>query len=112
MLIPISRRSAFLGPSDTSEFSSPRKVTKTLAATRIENASFREKLNSHNVELHKRDRIIGELEAQVTSQQNELEELDKMVTQSEGRARQDENRMKLLKQEVEMLKRHLVSVQV
>jgi mitotic spindle assembly checkpoint protein MAD1 len=103
-----SRRSAFLGPSDVSEFSSPRKVTKTLAATRIENATFREKLDSHHLELHKRDRIIGELEAQVSNLQAELEDSDKALSAAERRVRQDENRGKLLKQEVEMLKRHLV----
>lgn len=83
-------------------------MTKTLAATRIENATYREKLDNHAIELHKRDRIIGELEAQIAQLQTELEENDKALTQAEGRARQDENGKKLLRQEVDMLKRHLV----
>lgn len=44
----------------------------------------------------------------MAAQQTELEELDKLVSEAEGRARLDENRVKLLKQEVDMLKRHLV----
>lgn len=102
-------RSAFLEPGESSSFSSPRKITKTLAAARIENATFREKLDSHRIELQKRDRIVGALEQQCLELQRELDDVHNVVTRAETRARQEENRNRLLVQEVDMLKRHLVS---
>lgn len=102
-------RLSFLGPSESSEFSSPRKLTKTLAATRIENATFRERMDSRELEIQQRDRMIGELEARKNSLTKELDEATRSLAKAEARSKQDGNRLKLLHQEVEMLKRHLVS---
>lgn len=104
----IGCRSVFLGPSDTSEFSSPRKITKTLAATRIENATFREKLDSHELEVRKRDRFIGELEGTISASHKELEDAKKTLSKWEARAHQEESRNKLVDRELQMLKAHLV----
>ncbi|GAA6009294.1 hypothetical protein JCM10207_004339 [Rhodosporidiobolus poonsookiae] len=100
---------AFVKPDDTDSFSSPRKITKNLAATRIENATLRDRLNTHELEVQRRDRIIGQLEARVTECEGKLEEARREVQQAEEKARVDGSQANLLRQEVAMLKRHLES---
>ncbi|KAK4699236.1 hypothetical protein P7C70_g7025, partial [Phenoliferia sp. Uapishka_3] len=100
---------SFLGSEQGTEFSSPRKLTKTLAATRIENASFREKLDMLELEIHHRDRMIGELEERVVALEKSLVETTAKLSKSEAKAGQEGNRQKLAVQEIEMLKRHLAT---
>ncbi|SCV69805.1 BQ2448_1199 [Microbotryum intermedium] len=100
---------AFLTPSDASEFSSPRKITRTLAATRIENAAFRQKVEQHAKGLQSRDLIIGELEKQVADSKQQVEEGKKAVAKAEAAVKQEQGRSRLLQQEIDLLKRHLDS---
>ncbi|GAA6032507.1 hypothetical protein JCM8097_004791 [Rhodosporidiobolus ruineniae] len=100
---------AFVKPEDNDVFSSPRKITKNLAASRIENASLRDRLNSHELEVQRRDRIIGQLEARAAELEGKLQEARKGLEATEEKARLDATQGKFLRQEVEMLKRHLES---
>lgn len=50
------------------------------------------------------------MEQQCLELQRELDDVHTVVTRADTRTRQEENRNRLLVQEVEMLKRHLVSV--
>lgn len=97
-------------PEDIDTFSSPRKITKNLAATRIENASLRDRLNTHDLEVRRRDHIIGQLEERASELEVKLEEAKKNLKKEEERARVDSQQVGLLRQEVSMLKRHLVSL--
>ncbi|BGP00260.1 hypothetical protein RTG_01943 [Rhodotorula toruloides ATCC 204091] len=101
--------SAFVKPEDTDTFSSPRKITKNLAATRIENATLRDRLNTHELELQRRDRIIGQLEAKAVELENQLQQAAKELDATKEKARVDGAQAVLLRQEVAMLKRHLDS---
>ncbi|KDE06718.1 hypothetical protein MVLG_02915 [Microbotryum lychnidis-dioicae p1A1 Lamole] len=101
--------SAFLDPSDTSEFSSPRKITRTLAATRIENAAFRQKVEQHAYGLQSRDSIIGELEKRVADSEQQVEEGKNAVMRAKAAVKQEQGRSRLLQREVDLLKRHLDS---
>lgn len=105
---PTPRRSAFVRPGDTDSVSSPRKITKNLAATRIENASLRDRLNSHELEVKRRDRIIGQLEQQVLETTEKLKQTEKDLAMTKEKARVDSSQTSLLRQEIDMLKRHLV----
>ncbi|KAI5475139.1 hypothetical protein MNV49_001883 [Pseudohyphozyma bogoriensis] len=98
---------SFLGPSDSAEFSSPRKMSKTLAATRIESASYRERLDTQELEIQRRDRMIGELENRTAALEKEVEASKALVGKAEARAKQEDSRQRLLKQEIDMLKSHL-----
>ncbi|GAA5975325.1 hypothetical protein JCM11641_005938 [Rhodosporidiobolus odoratus] len=100
---------AFVKPEDTDTFSSPRKITKNLAAQRIENASLRDRMNTHELEVRRRDRIVGQLEQRAAELEKELDSAKKGLQQTEERARKDASQTSLLRQEVEMLKRHLES---
>ncbi|GAA5836698.1 hypothetical protein JCM11251_002702 [Rhodosporidiobolus azoricus] len=100
---------AFVRPEDSDPFSSPRKITKNLASTRIENATLRDRLNSHELEVQRRDRIIGQLEARATELEAKLDDARKELKQVEEKARSEAGQTGLLKQEVAMLKRHLES---
>jgi predicted ribosome quality control (RQC) complex YloA/Tae2 family protein len=104
----LSRRAAFVNPEDSDVFSSPRKITKNLAASRIENATLRDRANSHELEVQRRDRIIGQLEARATELEGKLEEATKELKGSEEKRRGESSAANLLRQEVAMLKRHLV----
>ncbi|BGP08876.1 coiled-coil domain-containing protein mad1 [Rhodotorula toruloides] len=101
--------SAFVKPEDTDTFSSPRKITKNLAATRIENATLRDRLNTHELELQRRDRIIGQLEAKAVELEKQLQQAAKELDAAKEKARVDGAQVGLLRQEVAMLKRHLDS---
>ncbi|GAA5871712.1 hypothetical protein JCM16303_000840 [Sporobolomyces ruberrimus] len=101
--------SAYVKPEDIDTFSSPRKITKNLAATRIENASLRDRLNTHDLEVRRRDHIIGQLEERASELEVKLEEAKKNLKKEEERARVDSQQVGLLRQEVSMLKRHLES---
>ncbi|GAA5960483.1 hypothetical protein JCM3765_003651 [Sporobolomyces pararoseus] len=101
--------SAFVKPEDVDAFSSPRKITKNLAATRIENASLRDRLNTHDLEVRRRDHIIGQLEQRASELEMKLEEAKKNLKSQEERGRVESQQVGLLKQEVSMLKRHLES---
>ncbi|BGP56157.1 hypothetical protein JCM8202_005923 [Rhodotorula sphaerocarpa] len=101
--------SAFVRPGDTDSVSSPRKITKNLAATRIENASLRDRLNSHELEVKRRDRIIGQLEQQVLETTEKLKQTEKDLAMTKEKARVDSSQTSLLRQEIDMLKRHLES---
>jgi hypothetical protein len=107
-VLTVESRLSFLDPTEASEFSSPRKLTKTLAATRIENASFQERLDARDLEMHRRERLIGSLETRVSELVGQLDVANKGLAKAEGRAKQEESRLLLLHQEVAMLKRHLV----
>ncbi|GAA5901369.1 hypothetical protein JCM6882_007758 [Rhodosporidiobolus microsporus] len=100
---------AFVKPEDADPFSSPRKITKNLASTRIENATLRDRLNTHELEVQRRDRIIGQLEARAAELEGKLDEARRELKQVEERARVDASQTGLLRQEVAMLKRHLES---
>ncbi|CEQ41957.1 SPOSA6832_03736 [Sporobolomyces salmonicolor] len=102
-------RSAFVKPEDVDTFSSPRKITKNLAAQRIENATLRDRLNTHELEVQRRDKIIGQLEARANELEVKLDEAKKQLTGQEERSRGGANQVRLLQQEVGMLKRHLES---
>ena len=102
-------RSAFVKPEDIDSFSSPRKITKNLAATRIENASLRDRLNTHDLEVRRRDHMIGQLEERARELEIKLDETRKNLKGQEEKGRVDCQQVGLLKQEVAMLKRHLVS---
>lgn len=67
-------------------------------------------MDSRELEIQHRDRMIGELEARTTSLTKDLNEANKNLAKAEARAKQEGSRLKLLHQEVEMLKRHLVRV--
>ncbi|POY71151.1 hypothetical protein BMF94_5908 [Rhodotorula taiwanensis] len=101
--------SAFVKPEDTDTFSSPRKITKNLAATRIENATLRDRLNSHELEVQRRDRIIGQLEERLADLESKLRQTEKELSATKEKARVDSSQTSLLSQEVQMLKRHLES---
>lgn len=101
-------RAAFVKPEDSDVFSSPRKITKNLAASRIENATLRDRANSHELEVQRRDRIIGQLEARAMELEGKLEEATKELKQAEEKRRVESSQANLLRQEVGMLKRHLV----
>lgn len=107
-VLTIEPRLSFLDPTEASEFSSPRKITKTLAATRIENASFQERLDARDLEMHRRDRLIGSLETRISELVSQLDVANKGLSKAEGRGKLEESRLLLLHQEVAMLKRHLV----
>ncbi|BGP40889.1 coiled-coil domain-containing protein mad1 [Rhodotorula kratochvilovae] len=100
---------AFVKPEDTDTFSSPRKITKSLATVRIENATLRDRLNSHALEVERRDRIVGALEARAGELERELEGARAELERTRERARSDTAQTGLLRQEVAMLKRHLES---
>ncbi|BGP16988.1 coiled-coil domain-containing protein mad1 [Rhodosporidiobolus nylandii] len=100
---------AFVQPEDNDVFSSPRKITKSLAAQRLENATLRDRANTHELELQRRDRIIGQLEARAVELEGLLECANKQLQQTEEKAMGDASQAGLLRQEVEMLKRHLES---
>ncbi|GAA5910674.1 hypothetical protein JCM5296_001688 [Sporobolomyces johnsonii] len=104
-----SEWSAFVKPEDVDTFSSPRKITKNLAAQRIENATLRDRLNTHELEVQRRDKIIGQLEARANEFEVKLDEAKKQLTGQEERSRGEANQVRLLQQEVGMLKRHLES---
>ena len=109
MLIPKgARRSAFIKTEDNDAFSSPRKITKNLATTRIENATLRDRLNSHELEVQRRDRIVGQLEQRLAEVDAKLKQAEKEVAATKEKARVDSSQTTLLRQEVQMLKRHLV----
>ncbi|BGP25384.1 coiled-coil domain-containing protein mad1 [Rhodotorula toruloides] len=101
--------SAFVKPEDTDTFSSPRKITKNLAATRIENATLRDRLNTHELELQRRDRIIGQLEAKALELETQLQKAAKELEATKEKSKVDGSQAVLLRQEVGMLKRHLES---
>lgn len=106
---PSAFRLSFLDPSEaSSEFSSPRKLTKTLAASRIDNISFQEKLDSRDREIHARDRMIGELEANIVMLKQREESLSKGTSALEAKVKQAERRVELRDKEVQMLKDNLV----
>ncbi|GJN91229.1 hypothetical protein Rhopal_004247-T1 [Rhodotorula paludigena] len=100
---------AFVKPEDTDSLSSPRKITKSLASVRIENATLRDRLNSHQLEVDRRDRIIGELEARAGALEVQLKGAEKELETARDGARGGQVQVGLLKQEVAMLKRHLES---
>ncbi|GAA5828613.1 hypothetical protein JCM3766R1_003760 [Sporobolomyces carnicolor] len=101
--------SAFVKPEDVDTFSSPRKITKNLAATRIENASLRDRLNTHDLEVRRRDHLIGQLEERASELEVRLEEAKVNLRRQEEKGRVEAQQVGLLKQEVSMLKRHLES---
>ncbi|GAA5867035.1 hypothetical protein JCM8547_008417 [Rhodosporidiobolus lusitaniae] len=100
---------AFVKLEDSDAFSSPRKITKNLAASRIENATLRDRANTHELEVQRRDRIIGQLEARATELEKEVANAKKEVKQWEEKARGEKSQVDLARQEVGMLKRHLES---
>lgn len=106
-------RLSFLEPTEaaSSEFTSPRKLTKTLAASRIENVSFKEKLELREAEMRTRDRLIGELENRNAVLEKEWESMKSGLLSAEGKVKQSEKRIELRDKEVEMLKSSLVSCQ-
>jgi len=104
----VRHRAAFVKPEDTDAFSSPRKITKSLASVRIENATLRDRLNSHALEVERRDRIVGALERRAGELEALLEAARRELDQVRERARTDKAQSGLLRQEVGMLKRHLV----
>lgn len=59
--------------------------------------------------MHRRDRMIGELEANTLALQMELDDSNNKLVKVEGKAKQDFSGHRLLQKEVEMLKQHLVS---
>ncbi|GAA6062156.1 hypothetical protein JCM10212_002368 [Sporobolomyces blumeae] len=101
--------SAFIQPDDVDVFSSPRKITKNLAASRIENASLRDRLNTHDLEVRRRDHIIGQLEDKASELEAKLDEATKEIKSKDEKARLGTQQVALLRQEVDMLKRHLES---
>jgi chromosome segregation ATPase len=103
-----ARRSAFIKAEDNDAFSSPRKITKNLATTRIENATLRDRLNSHELEVQRRDRIVGQLEQRLAEVDAKLKQAEKELAATKEKARVDSSQTTLLRQEVQMLKRHLV----
>ncbi|GAA5890523.1 hypothetical protein JCM8208_004901 [Rhodotorula glutinis] len=100
---------AFVKPDDIDTFSSPRKITKSLATVRIENATLRDRLNSHALEVERRDRIVGALEARAGELEGKLDEAQRELERVKERARTDSAQGGLLRQEIAMLKRHLES---
>lgn len=104
-------RLSFLEPTEaaSSEFTSPTKLTKTLAASRIENLSFKEKLDGRDIEIRTRDRIIGELENRNEALEKECEIAKIGLSKAEGKVKQSERRIELRDKEVDMLKSSLVS---
>ncbi|GAA5929465.1 uncharacterized protein JCM15063_004157 [Sporobolomyces koalae] len=104
-----SEWSAFVRPEDIDTFSSPRKITKNLAATRIENASLRDRLNTHDLEVRRRDHIIGQLEERASELETQVQDAKKTLKIEQDKGRADHQQVGLLKQEVQMLKRHLES---
>ncbi|GAA5848212.1 hypothetical protein JCM9279_000980 [Rhodotorula babjevae] len=100
---------AFVKPDDIDTFSSPRKITKSLATVRIENATLRDRLNSHALEVERRDRIVGALEARAGELEAQLDEARRELEKVKERARADSAQGGLLRQEIAMLKRHLES---
>lgn len=103
-----ARRSAFIKTEDNDALSSPRKITKNLATTRIENATLRDRLNSHELEVQRRDRIVGQLEQRLAEVDAKLKQAEKELAATKEKARVDSSQTTLLRQEVQMLKRHLV----
>ncbi|GAA5868651.1 hypothetical protein JCM3774_003613 [Rhodotorula dairenensis] len=101
--------SAFIKTEDKDAFSSPRKITKNLATIRIENASLRDRLNSHELEVQRRDRMIGQLEERLAEVDAKLRQAEKELASTKEKARVDSSQTTLLTQEVQMLKRHLES---
>lgn len=101
--------SAFIKTEDNDAFSSPRKITKNLATTRIENATLRDRLNSHELEVQRRDRIVGQLEQRLAEVDAKLKQAEKELAATKEKARVDSSQTTLLRQEVQMLKRHLES---
>lgn len=101
--------SAFIKAEDNDAFSSPRKITKNLATTRIENATLRDRLNSHELEVQRRDRIVGQLEQRLAEVDAKLKQAEKELAATKEKARVDSSQTTLLRQEVQMLKRHLES---
>lgn len=59
--------------------------------------------------MQSRDRMIGELQRNVEVLKKSLEESRSKLFKAETRVKQEASGHKLLAQEVEMLKRHLVS---
>ncbi|KAM0748558.1 MAD-domain-containing protein [Meredithblackwellia eburnea MCA 4105] len=103
---------SFLEPTDTAshgETSTPRKLSKTLAASRIESASLRDRLEEHQFEVQRRDRIIGEQEERIAALEKECEETRARLGKSLAKAGMEEQREELFKREIEMLKRHLAT---
>lgn len=110
VLTDIPHRLSFLSPTSTSTgFTSPRKLTKTLAATQIENASYKEKVDAREAEIKIRDRMIGEFEERCKVLEREADASKRGMEKSEGRAKQVEKRIELRDKEVELLKNSLVS---
>ncbi|GAA5988157.1 hypothetical protein JCM10908_002087 [Rhodotorula pacifica] len=101
--------SAFIKTEDEDALSTPRKITKNLASYRIENASLQDRLNSHGVEVQRRDRIIGQLEERLAEVDEKLRQTEKDLASTKEKARADSSQTTLLRQEVQMLKRHLES---
>ncbi|CAH7685488.1 spindle assembly checkpoint component Mad1 [Phakopsora pachyrhizi] len=94
--------SIFLGKQQ-SDFSNPHEFFKSLATTRIENASLKERLGSRQLEIKSRDRMIGELEAKLEEVEKDRDEefKDKLRLQGElqiaGRNRDlDRRRIQML----------------
>lgn len=102
---------SFLDPTEAAspEFTSPRKLTKTLAASRIENISFKDKLDARESEMRTRNRLIGELESRNAALQQEWDNMKTGLMSTEGRVKQSERRIELRDKEIEMLKSSLVS---
>jgi mitotic spindle assembly checkpoint protein MAD1 len=103
-------RQSFLGNSaSAAEFNTPQQLAKALAATRIESASYLERVDTLKLELGTRDRLVGQLEATISGLQNEVAKATKDAESARGREKAAEQRMELLRQEIGMLKRHLDS---
>ena len=102
-------RLSFLDPSDAADISSPRKLSKTLAAARIENATLVERLGSKDADVHSRERMIGELEAHVRELETQLEGEKRRCASVEDKAVQVERRLELSAKEIDMLKASLAS---
>lgn len=103
-------RQSFLGSSaSAAEFSTPQQLAKALAATRIESASYLERVDTLKLELGTRDRLVGQLEATISGLENEVAKATKDAESARGREKAAEQRMELLRQEIAMLKRHLDS---
>lgn len=70
---------------------------------------MRDRLNSHELEVKRRDRIIGQLEQQVLETTEKLKQTEKDLAMTKEKARVDSSQTSLLRQEIDMLKRHLES---
>lgn len=60
------------------------------------------------LEISRRDRMVGEFEARTAALEKELVEVKNTLTKAEVRAKGEESRQELSRKEIEMLKRHLV----